>query len=427
MRDRSDMNRRGGLTLKTGKIGRVNCIRQQILLPGEMANLDIQGSIKLESLRERDTLRINAHLGVFATPIRWLWAGWPDYIKDGPAGGTGIPMEIISRLDAFGIGAFASGGGFNIPQWWQAACLKVYNEWYKWPEDADITSWGPDGPAAVPLQAAWSRARYDTDPSSTDDYEVASGTEFDVRDLAQKQARFRSAMERDVLSYNRYMELISEMFDSNGSREVDQVPRKVAEVEVGVNPRDLPATDGASLGQWQSLFDFNVDHQEKGIVCPEHCILSYFLTIRFAPVIEGRAPFASAGISWEESVGDAEMIAASPPEQITIGSIAAENNGTVLGQMPAGWRWRAGHDVIGTRIDQRNSFPYMENPTTQANAKDATRIKPAFRSQSLGDYVVDVYIHEDTKSPIGSSLESYFSGMKGSGSKAEFPKQGKMV
>jgi len=100
---------------------------------------------------------------------------------------------------------------------------------------------------------------------------------------------------------------------------------------------------------------------------------------------------------------------------------------TQLGYVPAGWQWRSGHDVIGERVDVRDSFPYMEEPTTAANAKDATRIKPAFRSQSLGDYVVDLYVSERSRSPIDGALESYFSGMGGSGAKAEFPKQGKML
>jgi len=49
---------RGGQTLKTGKIGRVNCIRQQMCLPGETIDISMKGSVKLESLRERDSMRI---------------------------------------------------------------------------------------------------------------------------------------------------------------------------------------------------------------------------------------------------------------------------------------------------------------------------------------------------------------------------------
>jgi hypothetical protein len=419
------MEDRGGMTLKSGKIGRVNCLRQQILLPGETADVSLKGSVKLESLRERDSLRINAHLGVFMTPLRWLWSGWPDYLKEGPAGATAPPTVSTTRLDSFGVGSDAPSTA--MARFWKDACLRVYNEWYKWPEDSDITDWGSDGPAAVPLQHVWNRARFDATPGSTGDYELASATDFDVRDLAALQARFRSSVERDVLSYNRYMELVSEMYNADGSREVDQVPMMIDQVEVGVSPREMAATDGASFGQWQSIFDFNVDHQIRKVVCPEHCVLTYMLTVRFAPVIEGRAPLAALPSSWAEMVGDAEMLQAMQPVPLTVGEVAGGTDATQLGFVPAGWQWRSGHDVLGRRVDVRDSFPYMLTPSSQANAKDATRIKPAFRSQSLGDYMAEIYISERSRSPINSALESYFSGMAGEGSKAEFPKQGKML
>jgi len=417
---------RGGQTLKTGKIGRVNCVRQQILLPGETADINLKGTVKLESLRERDSLRINAHLGVFMTPLRWLWDEWPDYLKEGPAGVRTIPTETGTRLDVIGIGS-NSPVGIPFPTFWADAYRRVYNEWYKWPEFADSTgALSPDGYAAVPLQHTWNRGRETATPGSTDDYTLPSGTDFDIRDLAALQSRFVSSMERDVLSYNRYMELVSEMYNADGSREVDQVPMMIDQTSVGVNPRDLPATDGASLGQWQSLFDFDIDHQIRNVVCPEHCVLTYMLTVRFAPVIEGRAPLSKV-YPYPEMVGDAEMLSSMAPVEIVDGDVVANAGVASLGFVPAGWQWRSGHDVIGTRVDVRDSFPYMDAPTTFANSKDATRIKPAFRSQSLGDYMVDLYISERTRSPINSSLESYFSGLTGSGSKAEFPKQGKML
>lgn len=420
------MDSRGGQIIKTGKIGRVNCLRQQIIMPGESLNISLRGKVMLESLRERDTLRINAHLGVFMTPIRWLDENFTTYLKEGPETSTSIAMTNTNDLAALGVGSY-SGTPFNIPTFWRNAYLRVYNEWYKWPEDADATTINRDGEIAVPLQHTWNRCRYDATPDNVEDYEVAAGTEFDVRELAEIQARFRSAMERDVLSYNRYMELIKEMYNADGSREVDQVPMMVDQIEIGVNPREIPATDSAGLGQWQSLFDFGIDHQLKNVTCPEHAIITYMLTIRFAPIIEGRHPMASDRLSWAELVGDPEILKSMPPQEVQIRDVAGNPSSTVLGYLPAGWQWRSGSDVLGRRIDVADSFPFMLDPTSQANAKDATRIRDAFRSTALGDYVVDVYCQENSRNMLGSSLESYFSGMTGSGSDAEFPKQGKML
>lgn len=417
---------RGGQTLKTGKIGHVNCLRQQMLHPGEVMNTTISGQVRLESLRERDSLRINAHLATFITPIRWLWSDWPQYLKEGP--GTALTPPTIQGQDlhTLGIGAY-SGSPVTAQRFWEQAYLRVYNEWYKWPEDPDATAVAVDGNKAVPLQHTWNRCRYTAEPADGADYSVPSATDFDVRTLAEIEARFRSGMDREVMSYNRYMEMLDHMYGADGSREVDQVPIMVDQTEVGVNPRDVPATDAAGLGEWQSLFDFRVDHRIRGISFPEHCIVTYMMTIRFAPLIEGRHPLATDQLNYWEQVLDVDVVTNARPQNVTLQELDASNSTTDMGYLPSGWQWRAQHDVIGQRIDSRDSFPYMLNPTTQTNAKDASRIKQAFRSQSLGDYLADLWFDEQCRGIIGTAKESYMSGMEGSGDHAEFPDQGKML
>lgn len=420
---------RGGQTLKTGKIGRMNVLRQNILLPGETVNARLTGSVRLESLRERDSLRINAQLVTFMTPLRWLWTNFPTYLREGPTTLETMPTVTVGDLAKYGVGSKA--GTSTMPTHFRNSVLRIYNEWFKWPEDADITGdIDTDGPVCVPLQKAWNRCRYDASPGDTADYMVstATGDEFDVRDLAEMQARFKGAMKRDVLSYNRYMEVVREMFGGDPSREVDQVPMMIDQTEVGVNPREIPATDGASLGQWQSLFDFDVDHSIPGITAPEHCVLTYVLVIRFSAVTETRMPLCGPNLNWFEVVGDPDWIASAEPQPVTAADVFLDDtDATAFGYLPAGWQWRCDHDVVGARIDQRDSFPMMNTPTTQAQTKDATRIKNAFRSSSLGDYVVDVFFKEPSRLPISDALESYYSGLGGKNSGAEFPKQGKMV
>ena len=426
--------KRGGNCLKPGKIGRVNCIRQQIMMPGEVMDISLDGHVRMESLRERDVMRINAHLAVFMTPLRWLWSEYPQYMKQGPDTGLSPVLHIPADndLSRYGIGTYMTSSSKSIMRFWAEAYLRVYNEWYKHPEEADISNLDYDvnGLPAVPLQATWNQGR-ETDPDDTDDYTLASAVEFDVRDLAKKQARYRSAMKRDVLSFNRWMEYIKETYNGDGSREVDQVPIMLDQVEVGVNPRDIPASDGASMGQWQSLYDFNVSHRIPKVVAPEHCIITYMLTVRFPPITESHMPLAKSQ-NWEILTADPEYLSSMEPQGVKLSDILATNSTGTLGQMPAGWQWRCGHDVIGKQVYDRESFPYMRQPTSLSEARDATRIKPAFRSQALGDYMADIYIHENSRQPIGTAMDSYFSGMLDhaigqSQSNDEFPKGGKKL
>lgn len=426
---------RGGHTLKTGKIGGVNCLRQQIMMPGERMNLSMEGKVRLESLRERDVLRINAHLATFMTPLRWLVPNWTDYVREGPQTAEVIPSQAWFNFDQLGIGARTALVSNTVSDFWVNAYLRCYNEYYKWPEDIDGTSvtLKADGHLpAVPLAKTWNRTRYDTTPTATET-ELASVTEFDVRDLAQKQAEFRSAMKREVLSFNRWMELVKDTWGGQGSREVDQVPQLLDSTEVGVNPREIPATDGASLGQWQSLFDFNVDHQVKGIIAPEHCIITTMLTLRFAGTLESLHPLTNTLYNdWYTMTGDPEYLSSAAPELVDARELLTDVGAVDWGYLPAGWQWRCDSDVIGAYIDTRDSFPYMETPDTLLSSKDATRVKSAFRSQALQDYVVDVFFKEDCNQPIGDSMDSYFSGMADdtkphTTGKGEFPKGGKML
>ena len=425
---------RGGLTLKSGKIGLTNCLRQQIMMPGERMNIDMNGNVRLETLRERDVFRINAHMATFMTPLRWLVPDWPDYVKS--MGNTGsIPSlgSAASNLAKYGIGATNSAvisqGAYKF---WEDSLLRIYNQWYKWPEDADAVTWSDDGLKAVPLSKNWSRARYTKDPTVTNDYIQSSlGDQFDVRELATTQARFRSAMKRDILSFNRWIELIQQTWKGDGSREVDQVPIMLDQVEVGVNPRDMPATDGASLGQWQSIYDFDVNHSIRGIVAPEHCIISTILTVRFASITEAKHPLAEVTNPFVMTA-DPEYLSAEQPENVNLDDVFMTDSSTSIGYLPAGWQWRSDHDVIGSRIDAADSFPYMNAPTTQAECKDATRTKDAFRSARLGDYVADIYFRENSYQPIGTAMDSYLSGMMDhtkhiGNSSDEFPHGGKQL
>ena len=400
-------------------------------------NVSLEGSVRLEALRERDVMRINALYVSFLTPLRWLVPNWTDFLKEGPDTLETIPATAGTPDWAnIGIGSYDAAAPQSHYSFWFQNVLRCYNEWMKWPEDPDITGFTEHGPVAVPLSHAWNRCRYDVTPDDADDYEIdVSGSTMDMRALAEKQARFRSAMKRDVLTYARWMEMVKAMYGKNAdpSREVDQVPIMLDQVDLGVNPREIPATDGASLGQWQSLFDFRVGHTLKPIVAAEHCIVSHFLIIRFAPIIEGCHPLGPATSDWYDLTADPEYLHAAQPQAVEIRDIQNSSSATQLGYLPRGWKWRTSNDVIGRSIDVRDSFPYMLPPTTQAEAKDATRIKQAFRSQALDDYMVDIYFREESNQPIGDAMDSYFSGMVEEtspgigGSNDEFPHQGKIL
>ena len=421
---------RGGLVLKTGKIGRMNILRQQMLLPGERLNCRIpNGEIRLTALRERESTRIHARLDAFATPIRWLWSDWPAYIKEGPATTKTLPTKTHwgSRLAVGG-----DGGNRPIFKPFFDAPLRIYNEWYKWPEDNDITDIGADGPACVNLPMAWTRLQKNDGPQAADRELVTTASssreKFDIRDLSELQARYRNAIERDWIGHDRYMEIMQELWNAGGSREVDKVPIRIGGADLTSGPRNVYATDSAGLGSVMSLYNFGVNHNFGMVSFPEHMILTYILVLRFDPVAEDEQnPLSQvADMEWHDIVGDPGMLASERPRNVKRRELADTSSSTALGYLPAGWQWRSRWNHVGTRVDARNTYPVLKTislSTTAAKLRDATQINPAFRSTALGDYSVNLVFDEMSDSPIPGPKSSLYAGapLAGRGSSYPYP------
>ena len=407
---------RGGHTLTTGFIGQMKILRQQVMMPGETIRAHVQGDVKMEMLRERDSLRLNGHIAHFMTPIRWLWEDWPDYIKQGP--NTSLtPPTVNTRPGNLGLGGDLET---DILAWFQEAPLKVYNEWYKWPEEPDKVM--GDFLDCVNLPHSWTRCRDNAEPTDDDDKLVgAPADSFNIQDLAMVQARYQSAMNREVFSFGRYQEILQDMWNQDGSREVDQVPVLIAQADTGVKPNNVHANDAAGLGQWAAIYDFKVDDNFV-VTAPEHCIITSVLVVRFAPISEERNPLYSPRLSWAETVGDPYMLGVMPPQQVEVRDCLDTNATEPLGYLPAGWQWRARCNDIGERIDARDSFPYMKTPTNAGEARRSSLRTSAFRSSALQDYLVDMNFNFQSTNLIAPEMSSYTVGMERGSSKNPYIK-----
>lgn len=417
------MFNRGGQILRTGRVGLVECIRQQMMVPGETIKATLKGSCRMEMLRERDALRIHAQLSVFMSPVRWLWSGWAQYLAEGPTGAT---APATSAINPKSVGLGGSKTDRTMQTFWKNAFLRVYNEWYKWPESTDLTG-GPF--PAVNLEHSWTRCRDQSVPTDAGDKEytgTVSGAvaTMQIADIIEAQKRYTAAVKREVFSYERYMELLKEMWGTSGSREVDQVPILVHQSEVGVKPRSFPAQNAAGLGQWGSLYDFSIDDFFT-VTAPEHCILTYVLVVRLAPITDEIHPLANDRLNWFEQVMDAETLSVQKPEVVELRDVFPVSSSTQLGFLGAGWQWRAQNNIVDTVIVSRESFPIMDVPTTAAEARDATKNVNAFRSKALRDYVLDLYVNERSNSRASGGKSSFLIGQSGRKSGA-YPSQGKI-
>lgn len=407
---------RGGNVWQTGKIGRVTCLRQQMIAPGEIIDAKLTGDVRLTAMRERESARCHARIDAFLTPVRWLWDDWPNYLKQGPDSTLVPPTIQTLRPDVLGLGCSHTDRNHTIERYYYDSLLRIYNEHFKWPEDDDITTWPNEGAKAVALPISWSRLQKFDGPQPSD-YELetdASGSreKFDIRELTQLQAKYRNAVERDYIAHDRYQELMKELFNGSGSREVDKVPLHIDSAQLGVSPQRQYATDSGGLGAVMSLYDFRVGHDFGKITAPEHMILTYTITIRFESVSENEVnPMINAD-DWATRTGDAGLLASQPPQPVRIRDIQGGYNNTVIGHLPAGWQWRTRWNMVSRKYDVRGTFPVYKDTTTPTAEfyRDATNINNVFRSRSLDDFQCVLDFFEISDSPIPGAKSSLFSG-----------------
>ena len=413
---------RGGMVLKTGKIGRVNCLRQQWCHPGERIRTHTTGRITLSSIREQVRARIHVRMDAFITPARWLWTELPDFIKEGPGTTKSIPKSTGSaRSHAYGLGGEAEGSTQFFKPFIDNP-TRIYNEYYKWPEDTDITAWSEDGPKAVNLETSWTRfQKYDGVADADVNVETASSTigstsreMLDLRDLAEKIGRYRNEMQNEWLAHDRYVRLLQEMFNAGGSREVDQVPIHIPGPVSHATPSEIWATDEDGLGAMAAVYDFEVNHRWPVFSLGEHYVLCYMLVIRFPPMADDEcSPFNGVDdLTWETVIGNPAMLAQKRPENVKRRQFMDNLQSTAVGYLPAGWQWRTRWNAVGNRVADRNSFALIKDLINQnaTNMRDASRVLNAFASQSLGDYLVEMNFDEQSQSAIPGPMNSLFVG-----------------
>lgn len=418
---------RGGKSIITGDIGRFKILRQHLLLPGETLRPSVAGNVRLSALRQQTAVHLNVSLEAFAAPLRWFYPGWTTYIQEGISTAETIPTvstgwtDIPTRGRSLGIGDVTSA----FCRWFVDMPVSVFNGWYRWPEDTKHAI----SPALTTFFADWGQpcvnlpfvgSRLHTDPEAafhTSEHEVPSATILDVRTLQHYQARLAQAAKEDWTSMDRYNQFMRDMFGAPGNSEVDKIPTRLRKgATLGVQPHDMYASDGASLGELASLNNFKVDHHWSPYRAREHEIVCYIMVCRFAPIFEDNViPGAyPAETNYSTYQGDANILDNRMPEPVASLEIEGDGDSTDIGWAAAGWQLREGHSHVDYSAKLVNNFPFMDNTTlTAAGFRDASAINSnTFRSTALRHYLGDLDFSCIVDSRIG---EAGLSIMAGSG------------
>lgn len=410
---------RGGKSLKVGDIGRFNCLRQHLLYPGERMRPQVRGNVRVSGLKQQTSVYLDAQIEAFAAPLRWYQSDWPEYVQEGVSTAktvatlSGAPWTTdYGKTQTMGIGRITN----DFAKFFAQHPINIWNEWYRWHEDAkesvsspSITFFQDQGKPCVNLASAPTRVHTNAPSFDTIEKDVSSVSSFDVRDLEQIQARFAQAAKEDWTGGDRYQAFMRMNFGTEGSREVDQVPIRLnSGARLSVQPRDMYATDGASLGELMSINNFQVNHTWGDFVAPEHMVVAYVMVLRFAPVFSaGVNPMAYPGdMHYNTWQGEPHAMSGDRPVQIKARQIEDGGSGN-LGYLPAHWECREGYNHVDHTIKNLGNFPLLDTSLSTAAAhRDASNIEPAFRSTALRHWFADLDFDISVRSRIPSANTS---------------------
>ena len=420
---------RGGRRLGTLQFGRVNCIRQELLHAGEAIRSSITGRILPAPLRETISTPINVSVATFFTPLRWLWDDVETLVRDGNDA-TGGSLTVNTRRSSHDDCLGAGSGDVIKPVWdvFYKNYLRIYNEHYKWPADADVTHFGSGvaellvgrkyGLFGCNLPAMWTRILEDEIVES--DYTFVTGQsssreKIDLRALDYLKSKLKTETDKMYFSQDRYDENLKTIWQgARGNAEVDKVPVRLDLESSFIGGEDIYATSSEGLGERAGLLDFRLDHRlPYRFVAPEHGLISYMLLIRVEPTLEKQVnPFSSGdNKTWVDYLAHPGQIAESGPVKVHRGELDGNaSDDMILGVMPRGWQWRDMWSQIDNDIDKRNSFLTQENVTDVASAHYHADMNDAFTSKSLGNAIMDLRIAIQSDSLVPEPFASLYAG-----------------
>ena len=369
---------RSGHRLVSMELGRWQCLRQEWMTAGEVITPTLKGWIRLSQLREPMATDVQVTMAAFYTPMRYLWDGWLDYIKEGVDSTATIPTRALPTgegqtvaWDSLGLGDVRPSD--VIAKHWTDNWRRIWWWYMRFPDDTEALDPYDYGAAsndilrygrkAVSLESLATRLR--REPSlDGNDFELTtknagSGREkFDLRDLGQLQARLSSEVTRDWYARDRYQEVMNEIWHTNVGENPEERPFLVGHHEGWMSGRDLAAMDGDNLGAVAGAMKVDIAHSFGPILAPEHGVLSYWMTLRIPPVYAEHSSFLATTDDWrhEDWTGEPGLLASRPPFGVKRRQIVQRGEDqTVLGYTPAGQHLRTGWSSIDSRIADRHT------------------------------------------------------------------------
>jgi len=412
-----------------GKIGRLMTITQMPIVAGDSFSVNLKGIFRLSPLRRNLTLDAMVDIFCFYLPYRHIYSNFTAFIEGGiNESETLATVAAAGDVQYIGVNAI-NQVGYARPLHQIAGYNRIWNRYFRHPSDdtaivADtkvVTGTSDEsrfGYNCCHLKRMWNTgADPATKPAAADrEVAVAAGV-FDIVDLAQIKARYKTEIDREWFA-QRYTDLLGKTWGSGVNIDADERPQLCGRSSNWLSGYDVDGTDDASLGSFSGKAVSAMEFTMPRKFFPEHGTMWIMALVRFPPVHSRESHYFEKIVqpSYAELAGDPDVISAQDPVDLDVFNIFAPVTapaGVTVGMTPYAQWYREHPHVVHLRYDVLQGFPFL-NTTPTALTRWYHRdneYNNVFQTDQLGHWQSQVTVNVDAMRVVPPAIRSIYAGV----------------
>lgn len=405
------------MVFNVSEVGRLMTLSAIPVLPGDGAELDLVGAVRLSPLKRGMAIDSVVDVCTFYIPHRHIYGDdWIQFIEQGWDESVNLATETTgaSSVPVAQVGSGRTKSNMLLPLFYPEGYRQIWNNYYRPPTTVSVRSdamslWtGVERSFGWPvanLKSFWTALLANNVTSS--DYNVpVVGGNVSLLDFDKQRGYLRTEQEREFFNI-RYRDIVT----AAGGRttiDADDRPQLVLRSTFWASGYDVDGTSEVSLGQFSGRVTQSFRHRVPRFFCGEHGVLWTVACLRFPVVHEEETHYfaTNPNPTYAQISGDPEIVGSQPPYGLSTRDVfAASTDATVRGYVPFGQWYRYQPSVVHPNFDNLDGFPFMWNVPNNTN--DMVLVQPddyddVFQTQQLGHFQV----HARMNAPIQRRLPS---------------------
>lgn len=373
-----------GSWLNLGNVGQLQVLDIIPVIAGSSLGVRANGVVRLSPLRRPLSMDSRLDIVAFYVPHRHVYGeSFKSLIQEGVDHTTTVAGITLTEGIECLPGLSMAG---TVAKWSVVPYNQIWNRYIRDPRDTyTVGEEALPGAAAVKGTSALNCRKYGYPvahlPHVTNTgnreavadadkiYELTvsgSKVKIDMPTLDQMRARYNTEEERSWF-HRRYADIMQANWGTQLNLDADQRPRMDEMFDLWMSGYDVDGTGDANLGSFTGKAFAKLDFRLHRMFYPEHGSVWIMCVMRFPPVFKREHHYLQriAQPTYKQIAGDAEVMAAEPPQDHNIGDFITDGaNNVSIGRHPYGQWYRTHPSRVHPDYEEIAGFPLRDAPAT---------------------------------------------------------------